>query len=84
MIILCHKCAGVLVGDALQPTYSCHCMPGYVRAGQRPTPQAVVRAIQIARKNESLALYDRQKRAANDSNRLATLALLRLLEGNAP
>lgn len=54
-IYLCHKCSGVLSGDAPQGAYGCGCMSGYVRDWQAPTPVADVLPTQRKAHEECLA-----------------------------
>jgi hypothetical protein len=75
-IFLCHKCAGILTGEVSFPSYHCHCMSGWVRDHQKPTPAIKVGPIQIQRQLDWLELYDRQGRAATDPARLQTIKLL--------
>lgn len=84
-IYLCHKCEGVLQGyDSVpQPTYNCHCISGYVRDFQQPTPVDRVRPLQIQRQRDWLALFDRQGRAATDARRIEVIKLLADLEKGA-
>jgi hypothetical protein len=78
MIILCHKCSGLLCGkdEAPKDAYSCGCISGYVRDWQEPTNPRNVIAIQIAEQRDRLKLYDGQGRASNDQNRLRASAWL--------
>ena len=65
-IYLCHKCNGVLSGDAPLGARGCGCMSGYVRDWQVPTPAADVLPAQRKGHEERLALYLSQGRAETD------------------
>ena len=68
MVILCHKCSGLLCGHGEAPNnaYNCGCISGYVRDWQEPTNPRNVIAIQIAEMRDRLKLYESQKRPSTD------------------
>lgn len=82
MVFLCHKCDGVLSGDAPSIAYNCGCMSGYVRDFYTPVRPETVIATQQATMQTLLSLYDRQGRDACDVVVVAARATLaRLCQG---
>ena len=65
-IFLCHKCEGVLQGDAPAGAERCGCISGYVRDFYEPVAPADVLPRQRGANERRLALYMRQGRSETD------------------
>ena len=68
MMILCHKCSGVLANEGADTSglMGCGCISGYVRGFEVPVDRAQAIAQQIKRQDELIALYQRQGRSARE------------------
>jgi len=62
-IMLCHKCDGILDGDAHNTLYGCECISGWVRDWQEPISLKQAIQQQIAGTEQRLQMYRDQKRA---------------------
>jgi hypothetical protein len=65
-IYLCHKCEGVLQGDAPKGASRCTCISGYVRDFYKPVAFDDVLPRQLAQAQDRLELYRSQGREPTD------------------
>jgi hypothetical protein len=83
MMILCHKCSGVLANEGADASglMGCGCISGYVRGFETPLTRGQAIAQQIKRQDEWIALYQRQGRSATEIGYVQELkAQLELLD----
>ena len=80
-IILCHKCAGVLVCEPGQDKdlLGCQCISGWVRGFESVLDRAEAIAAQIKANEQRLATYIRQGRSASWLDRVQVV-INRLVE----